>query len=384
MNKILVITHELTLSGAPILLLRLMQLLRSDDYSFFTIVHNRRGPLESDFLSISDKFQYYKTPLKKSLLKRIRGKILPAHDICSLSSMLKDVDFILNNTLANGEIIEVVRKYYTGPIATYVHELEYVTNILGNSAMTTIQLSDCFAVPCQTVSRHLQNKFAIDKGRILSLNYFIPSFSEKVNDPVTFKNKFSLSASFIAGGAGQVELRKGTEIFIQVALAFFNKFKNADVQFIWVGGKRDSPEYQFLQLDIINLKLEKKVILLESMAEMGVFFKTIDVFLLTSREDPYPVVVLEAASEKKPSICFNLSGGATEFISDDAGDIVEYLDTDAMATTIGRYYNSPEILHEKGEKAYCKVSSMHQNKDLILSQFKEVKQFKKENRSIPI
>ena len=56
-----------------------------------------------------------------------------------------------------------------------------------------------------------------------------------------------------------------------------------------------------------------------------------DIFALTSREDPFPLVCMEAASQACPIICFEQGGGMPEFVRDDAGFVVAYGDTAAMA-----------------------------------------------------
>jgi glycosyltransferase involved in cell wall biosynthesis len=55
------------------------------------------------------------------------------------------------------------------------------------------------------------------------------------------------------------------------------------------------------------------------------YLSVFDIFALTSREDPYPLVVLEAALLQKPMVCFEKAGGAQDLIETDAGLIVPYL-----------------------------------------------------------
>src|SRR5205814_4023764 len=56
-----------------------------------------------------------------------------------------------------------------------------------------------------------------------------------------------------------------------------------------------------------------------------------DVFLLSSREDPFPLVALEAAQCGLPILCFADSGGMQEFVEGDAGYVVPAADVEAMA-----------------------------------------------------
>jgi glycosyltransferase involved in cell wall biosynthesis len=91
--------------------------------------------------------------------------------------------------------------------------------------------------------------------------------------------------------------------------------------------------------------------------------------LLTSKEDPYPLVVLEAALQKVPTIAFSQAGGAPEFIGDDGGSVVDYLDTEMAASAILNYYDNRKNAVKAGLNAYNKLTTLHQNKALIVEQF---------------
>jgi glycosyltransferase involved in cell wall biosynthesis len=81
-----------------------------------------------------------------------------------------------------------------------------------------------------------------------------------------------------------------------------------------------------------------------------------DVFVLLSREDPFPLVVLEAATAAKPTICFRDTGGITDFVDECCGRIVPYLDTNSMANKLVEISQSPELCAQLGRAAAEKVS----------------------------
>ncbi len=49
---------------------------------------------------------------------------------------------------------------------------------------------------------------------------------------------------------------------------------------------------------------------------------------MTSREDPFPLVVLDALDARVPVIGFDGGGGFVELLQRDCGVLVPYLDTD--------------------------------------------------------
>jgi glycosyltransferase involved in cell wall biosynthesis len=64
------------------------------------------------------------------------------------------------------------------------------------------------------------------------------------------------------------------------------------------------------------------------------YFVAADVFLLSSRVDPFPCVVHEAMAVGLPVVAFDQSGGAVEALRDGAGVIVPYGDYHQAAEAI--------------------------------------------------
>jgi glycosyltransferase involved in cell wall biosynthesis len=53
------------------------------------------------------------------------------------------------------------------------------------------------------------------------------------------------------------------------------------------------------------------------------------------------------------------AGGAREFVDDDAGCVVPYLDVNAMADAVIKLLHSSELRHRLGEQAQHKVQARH-------------------------
>jgi glycosyltransferase involved in cell wall biosynthesis len=84
------------------------------------------------------------------------------------------------------------------------------------------------------------------------------------------------------------------------------------------------------------------------------------------------LVVLEAATHSKPTICFANAGGAPEFVQDDAGSVVPYLDIITVANVILEYYANTDLLNQRGEIAKEKVQTKHQDKNLVIEQINQI------------
>jgi glycosyltransferase involved in cell wall biosynthesis len=85
------------------------------------------------------------------------------------------------------------------------------------------------------------------------------------------------------------------------------------------------------------------------------YFQLFDIFALTSRTDPFPLVCLEAALNSIPVLCFD-SGGITEFVEEDCGFVVPYADVEAMTARILELAADGELRMRLGARAAEKVA----------------------------
>jgi glycosyltransferase involved in cell wall biosynthesis len=108
-----------------------------------------------------------------------------------------------------------------------------------------------------------------------------------------------------------------------------------------------------------------------STADVLDHYCAMDAFALTSREDPFPLVVLEAADHGLPTLCFQDGGGANEFVRDDAGARVPYLDIAGFAAQIEALRHDRQRASRWGECARTRVRQQHrldfQGPKLLLS-----------------
>jgi glycosyltransferase involved in cell wall biosynthesis len=368
-KKILIITHEASLSGAPILLLRLMRLLKANGYTLNTLIV-QDGPLHNDFAEISEQCVLYKRSSQKNVRERIKVKVFGEEDI--YKKLLTGVDCIFNNTIVNGRVLKEIKAVYDIPVITYIHELNTVTAITTNKETlnSVLLYSNSFLTPCKAVEEFIITSLKVKAYKTAQLNYFIPQTNHiQTSDVTVFKAKHNISASFIAGSLGTMEWRKGADVFLQVVSCFFSKQPSADTQFIWMGSYSEQERLKFLH-DAQKLNVLDKIILLPSAEDVEIFWNMTNVLLLPSREDPYPVVVLEAAAHKIPTVCFRNAGGASEFIIDDAGITVSYLDIEAMTEALVNYYHERSLLQKHGEFAFQRVKKIHGNPELVIEQFR--------------
>lgn len=225
-----------------------------------------------------------------------------------------------------------------------------------------MRLTDRFIVASHAVKNNLTVNHGIAANNMILCYDFIPC--EEIESYRTEKKLVCQELnipldSFIICGSGTMDWRKGTDLFIQLANSLVHNLRNAPIYFLWVGGRKEGHYYEELIYDVNKLCLETRVIFLCEQVAPWVYYSACDVFALLSREDPFPLVCLDSATLGKPILCFEKSGGMPEFVEDDAGFIVPYLDIEAMCSRIIQLYEDDTLRQRLGARAAAKVRERH-------------------------
>ena len=375
MKNILFVSHDANRAGAQILLLRFLKLLKNIPDVKFSILLKEGGIIENEFEEIATTY-FWKGKANKSqnsLFRKIANKI--GKDNSSEKDLFEKLsqenfDLIVSNTVTNGNLLEKL-SVLNVPISTYVHELEmgiqqYTTPELFQN---TLKFTNSYIACAESVKENLIKNHTIDATKIKVLPSLLPesalSFESSKSNIIALKNKYNIPENaFLVGGMGTVDLRKGVDIFLQVA----NKLEDIkDIYFLWVGGQNTEIEYKIFQIDKDRLGL-KNVIFQTSLHNPLDYIDAFDVFFVSSREDPYPLVVLEAAMLAKPIICFDKAGGAKDFVENDCGFVVDYLDVNNVVEKIIELKENPILRRELGDSARKKALERH-NQEIAFQTF---------------
>ena len=133
-------------------------------------------------------------------------------------------------------------------------------------------------------------------------------------------------------GVGYADMRKGFDLFLQ--LWRLTKLSRSQVHFAWIGGI-DPELAQWLSLEIEEAKASGSFHMAGYRNDVNAFFSAADAFALTSREDPFPTVVLEAMAAELPVVAFEGTGGIPELLKERAlGYVVPFCDVPGMAAKL--------------------------------------------------
>lgn len=363
MKKMLIISHEAERNGAPILILNLAQLLKKKNWAIdFLLKHD--GDLSKDFSDCGRTSILYKQPsqtISGKIINRFRAQLIKA----KMKSSITSYDIVLSNTIVNGDLHFILKKHKK--VYTYVHELmttikEYTTK---KTLANVFNHTKILIYPSEAVKNLLEHQLGLTNPECRYLPYYIPDhFLKKQKARDETRKTFGFADSdFIVGGMGVLSRRKGIDLFLFTAKKLLQI--NSEIKFIWCGGDPATTEWLTFKTDIERMGLQNNVCMAAGQPESWKIMSAFDVFYLSSREDAYPLVAIEAAMMKLPVVYFEGSGGVQEFIQNDAGVAVKYMDAEDASEKIIELIGNKQLYSLSSEKAREKYMSRHSDKIVL-------------------
>ncbi|MCH2211529.1 MAG: glycosyltransferase family 4 protein [Fuerstiella sp.] len=368
-DDILFLGHDASRTGAPIVLLRMLRWLRENTDLSFSVILGAGGPLEPDYSEVANtKVCYLATQTESHFLRPLlkipglRRVISYSHRrLLRLRLRFRKPQMIYANTSATGDMLEFF-DLNNVPTVTHVHELEVVLRTLIGLRQfaQTIRHTNRFLAVSQAVRQNLMQNHNISDDDIEMVPEFLPigehSPENWKNARLNFVQRFDMPEdAFIVGASGTPGWRKGSDLFVQVAGHVARTHPEAPIYFAWIGGPLSATESEYLLHDCDRLGVRERIRFIDTQPDPIALFQGLSVFAMVSREDPYPIVTIETAAEAVPIVCFDQAGGTQELVEDDAGFVVPYLDTAAMANRIVELFDAPGLRNQLGNRAREKV-----------------------------
>lgn len=135
----------------------------------------------------------------------------------------------------------------------------------------------------------------------------------------------------IAMSAGYADLRKGFDLFVRIGIKVMQR--RPDVYFLWVGHHERGFFEQSLTL-ADEAGLRGRFLFTGLVEEPQPYYLASDLYALTSREDPFPSVVMEALDALTPVIAFRDCGGFEALLERGCGVLVAKEDWRAFAQAV--------------------------------------------------
>ena len=202
------------------------------------------------------------------------------------------------------------------------------------------------------------NKLQVKKKKLKKIYNFIPDKLYQTNNKYNLKSKTIITV-------GRIDHAKGYEYLINIANLVFIKYP--DWQWHIYGDGEQNYKNQIIDL-IKQNDLEKYVILQGNHSDIYNLYQDYSFYVMTSRYEGLPMVLLEAKAKKLPIISFDINSGPSDIVRDGVdGFLVEPFDCEAMAEKICTLIENPELRQKLSDNAHGNLDKF--SKEKIIKQW---------------
>jgi len=344
-TRILAIHHDALFTGATLLFESVIEGLTKDHGAIITQSFPQDGPLvdrAKKFGPVLVGDSGWNRP-KRTFLERVAGR---------LGSQPPEPtwDLIFANSIASLRTLERLLRWQVAlqalPLVVYVHESSFLLHFYDFPTTKRMLARAKLIFAVSSGVRTMLEEVIQPSAVITIVSGFLleREGTADENDLPPAVRDAAASGAKIVGSVGVIAWNKGTDLFVAVANRIRQLLPRQQIRFIWLGQENQPEVRRLLEQDIERAGLSGVVILPGSTPDPRRFFESLSLFLLPSREDSWPLVMLEAAAAGKPIVCFQRSGGAEEFVAGGGGIAVPYLDVEAMAQAVVRYLSEPDLM----------------------------------------
>lgn len=353
-GTVLVVSHEATRTGAPILAWNICRELRKQ-YNVVALLLGK-GPLVGSFDEVCDAVAGPYSPLDR--------------DPLGLSSVLGELcerftfDFAIVNSIASRAVLQSLAERYI-PSTLLVHEFF-------KFHCSSDELVDAFAWASEVVfsAQIVQHSADIERTHPAVLrSHILPQgksqipaepASDNADDRRAEESKVATRVEalkkkilgtrtqkpFIVLGAGTIEYRKGVDLFVATAAEIKRLRPDVDILMVWVGGVVENyKQYaEFVRTQVEQSELEQRIAFPGETPDLEALYEFADVCFISSRLDPLPNIALDAVTAGLPVLSFERATGVAENFTGDSlleRCVLPFLNVEEAARRVIQLYESP-------------------------------------------
>lgn len=345
--RILLVTHETSRTGAPRVAVMMARGLAAEGYDV-RVVARFPGPLLPDFRSVA--------PTRVEVLHRVRRRLRAVRGLKVVAFVLDSLvvsatvlrhrpDIVYVNSSAAAIYLRPAR-LMRSPVILHVHESativqDFVGRARASKELTTVQVVAC----SPSVQRDLARLTGRDP-REIPMVPSVPDDAIVLSQSAAQPDVEYGSDELIVGCCGAVEHRKGADLWDEIAERVQGAIPERCVRFVWIG----QDDLTFRSAGASRAEF------VGSRANPYPHMRRFDVFALPSRDDPFPLVVIEAMMLGKPVVAFDVGGVAQQV--GDAGMLVPVGNVAEFADRIVQLLSDEELRSSLGGRARARAANM--------------------------
>tara|TARA_R100001244_G_scaffold25108_2_gene25225 strand:- start:15896 stop:20158 length:4263 start_codon:yes stop_codon:yes gene_type:complete len=371
-KPLLFVGHDGIQAGSEVVLLEIIKWFYSHTNRRIKVLLLSAGPLANLYAQYAEVY------------------VLPNYKIDELETLLsfisEDFEFCYVNTVVSGKLFELLEEHefvFTCDVIAHIHEMEKVIEENIGSFHYLNKQCKHFISASPATTKTLIEIHNLSKTIITTVPAFIKIVDPTLSNLETLKNKVRSELSIpndalVVAGCGTVYWRKGPDIFLASARKVLAQ--QSDVHFVWFG---PGPDLEELSLSLTESE-KLNIHFTGQRDDANEAIAVADIFYMSSREDPFPLVVMEAAQHCIPTICFSEATGITEFVKDDAGVCLEKIDSSDAAKAILNLHRDRDLLVKMGKVARERVTTNYTSEKQCLNIYKVLQKYTQYKPSVSV
>jgi len=343
-KRILFFTPFATRTGSEMMLLYIIQKIDRNRFDI-GLVSFADGELLKDLPS---DIPVFIAPKKYNPIQKLKFQLGINPTLAYLRKIAKEfnADYWYINTMMIPEAMSIAKEFPV-KVITHIHELPLTYAFQSKTDIKNIiDYSDLIIGCSQVTTRAIEQTGGKNVGLLYS---FIDSEKVISDDERTAEIRKKLNIQkddFIWVLSGMTSERKGFDLLPDIA----EELNDPNVHLVWVGDKLSDGLVYYTEQRCLNTKAKTPIHLVGKQKEDYYNYLNLgDGFLLTSRQDPFPLVMIEAALLGKPIISFP-SGGVSEFLEDGMGIVTEDISVKQLVAAMRKIMNGNIITDPNASK----------------------------------
>jgi glycosyltransferase involved in cell wall biosynthesis len=353
---VLVVSHEASRTGAPVLAWNLCRQL-NDTHNTVVLLLGDGGLLPNFQFEVHATYVVPSARHNHAVAKLVARELQKRHqfEFSILNSMETGI-LCKPLTLAGIPTVLLIHEFaaYTTPRERFLDAHVWASVSVFSNDLIKSNAIHCFP------NRLFEYAHVLPQGKCA----LPPTLSDAAGHHPAFgvntivANKYSKASRKLVIGIGTICMRKGVDLFIEVATRMKSIAGRDAFDFLWIGAYPPySHEYSaFLNDQIDRGGMSDNIRIASETDDLDSLYEEASLLLLSSRLDPLPNVAIDAICKGLPIVCFDKASGIAGILHDNGlGEqcVAEYINTLDMATKALRIMD--ENIHQSTMEAFKKI-----------------------------
>ena len=350
--RLLLVTHNLNLEGAPILLFEQARHHAAVPGVSVRVVSPEDGPLRARYEALGIPVKIWDTTAILTATDAAQcDAAIAAIAALAAAHQLPDVDLVVGNTVLTFWTVPFAARF-NKPSLLYIYESSSVEKLFAGAGLTS-HLRDAAAAALRDATRvcfAARATLAVHQQQNLNDNFrLLPSAVDVARierfvastDRLALRQKHGITADVpLVINVGSVCERKGQHIYLRgiarLRRQWPTTFPGRPFPLFLMVGARESLFLEAIRQELAAFRLSDTVRVIPENGEVDDFFRMADLLVSTSFEESFPRVLLEAMVFGVRIVSTNVFGVPEMLVANDEAHLIPAGDPAKLAATLAK------------------------------------------------